>query len=400
MGAIVLAVALVALVLKWAPEWLAKNGLRDNEEAQEVGRVRTALLATLAGFIAIVGAVFTGLSYRLSHAGQITERFTRAIDQLGHAELDVRLGGIYALERIARDSDDDHPQVVEVFTAYLREHARWTPGDSRGPADARQPDAQIEAIRALIAATRALERIVSGSKADPYAVGIEAPGDPPPSDDQTEPPELPTDVQAVMSVLARRDPSRDRAGARLNLARTDLRRVVLEAGEANLQDADFAGANLQGATLDGANLQGASLGGANIRGARLVLANLQDAYLVGANLQRASLGGANLRHATLNGANLEDAYLGEADLEGADLTVAKLQDAILARADLQDADLTEADLQRATLDGADLQGATLDGADLQGATLVEVNLEGASSDARTQWPDGFDALGHVDEGGL
>lgn len=34
------------------------------------GRVRTALLATLAGTIAIIGAVFTGLSYRLNRSGQ------------------------------------------------------------------------------------------------------------------------------------------------------------------------------------------------------------------------------------------------------------------------------------------------------------------------------------------
>jgi hypothetical protein len=120
-----LVVALIAVILKWAPEWLGKRGLRGKDEAEEIGRVRTALLATLAGLIAIAGAVFTGLSYRLNRAGQITERFTRAIDQLGSDKLDVRLGGIYALERIARDSSEDHPQVIEVLTAYVREHAAW-----------------------------------------------------------------------------------------------------------------------------------------------------------------------------------------------------------------------------------------------------------------------------------
>lgn len=90
-------------------------------------------MATLAGLIA-TGAAFTGLSYRLnreSHEldrqGQITERFTRAIDQLGSNTLDVRLGRIYALERIAEDSPEDHPQVIEVLTAYVREHTPWPP---------------------------------------------------------------------------------------------------------------------------------------------------------------------------------------------------------------------------------------------------------------------------------
>jgi hypothetical protein len=48
---------------------------------------------------------------------QITERFTRAIDQLGNDKLSVKLGGIYALERIAKDSPKDHWQVMEVLTA-------------------------------------------------------------------------------------------------------------------------------------------------------------------------------------------------------------------------------------------------------------------------------------------
>ena len=39
------------------------------------------------------------------------------------------IGGIYALERIARDSAKDHPTVMEVLTAFIREHSReqWPP---------------------------------------------------------------------------------------------------------------------------------------------------------------------------------------------------------------------------------------------------------------------------------
>lgn len=63
----------------------------------------------------------------ITREGQITERFTRAIDQLGHAHLDVRLGGIYALERIARDSPGDRATIGEVLTAFIRSHAPWPP---------------------------------------------------------------------------------------------------------------------------------------------------------------------------------------------------------------------------------------------------------------------------------
>jgi hypothetical protein len=68
-------------------------------------------------------------SLNLSREGQITDRFTKAIDQLGALDgdgkpkLEIRLGGIYALERIARDSERDHGPIMEVLTAYVREHA-------------------------------------------------------------------------------------------------------------------------------------------------------------------------------------------------------------------------------------------------------------------------------------
>ena len=56
---------------------------------------------------------------------QITERFTRAIVQLGDELMALRLGGIYALERISKDSAKAHWQVMEVLMAYVRKNVRW-----------------------------------------------------------------------------------------------------------------------------------------------------------------------------------------------------------------------------------------------------------------------------------
>jgi hypothetical protein len=66
--------------------------------------VRTTGVQLLGGVVLALGAFLTARTIRVIREGQITERFTRAIDHLGSGELDVRLGGIYALERIARDS--------------------------------------------------------------------------------------------------------------------------------------------------------------------------------------------------------------------------------------------------------------------------------------------------------
>jgi len=45
----------------------------------------------------------------------------------GRRLLDLRLGGIYALERIARDSEADRATIAEVLTAYIRIHSPWPP---------------------------------------------------------------------------------------------------------------------------------------------------------------------------------------------------------------------------------------------------------------------------------
>jgi hypothetical protein len=64
-----------------------------------------------AGLLAAGALLFTARNFILSREGQVTDRYTKAIEQLGSDKLDVRIGGIYALERVARDSARDHPTV-------------------------------------------------------------------------------------------------------------------------------------------------------------------------------------------------------------------------------------------------------------------------------------------------
>jgi hypothetical protein len=75
---------------------------------------------------------------KLSEQGQVTDRYTKAIDQLDEKHgLAVRLGGLYALERIARDSRDDRVTIAEVLCAYAPH--RPPPGAARPPREGRQP---------------------------------------------------------------------------------------------------------------------------------------------------------------------------------------------------------------------------------------------------------------------
>jgi hypothetical protein len=101
-------------------------------------------------FFTPIGALLVGLAAfgqwrtaRLRHEEQtnadrqrrITENFFRAVEQLGSDKLEVRLGGIYSLERISKESPDDYWTVMENLTAFVRERSRRneaerTSGDS------------------------------------------------------------------------------------------------------------------------------------------------------------------------------------------------------------------------------------------------------------------------------
>ena len=124
------------------------------------------LMAQIAGGVALFfGLYFTWLRVEISQRiletqqdQQVTERFTRAIDQLGAMDdqgkkrLEIRLGGIYALERIARDSPEmDYMTVMEALTAYIRENAPWDKAPWPQPTENPPLPADIQEILRVLA---------------------------------------------------------------------------------------------------------------------------------------------------------------------------------------------------------------------------------------------------------
>ena len=271
-----------------------------------------------AGALVYVARHFT-LSRRnieLAEQGQVTDRYTKAIEQLGSDRLDVRVGGIYALERVAGDSAKDHPTVMEVLTAFIREHSH-----------------------------------------EPWPPSADEPG--------ADTPERGTrpDVQAAVTVIGRRNPRRDRRA--VNLIYTNLSAADLTFGNftgADLTNTILTGTDLVGAKLTRALLAGADLTRADLTGTDLNFANFTNAFLARADLTR-----ADLTRADLTGADFTGADLSEADLTGAYLRGAVLTGAYLTQADLTGADLTGADLTGAVLSGAYLTRADLTKADLTNA---------------------------------
>ena len=281
------------------------------------------LLVLCAGLFAAGALIYVGRHFTLSRRsielaeqGQVTDRYTKAIEQLGSDKLDVRVGGIYALERVAGNSARDHPTVMEVLTAFIRGHSH-----EQWPPSANEPGA-----------------------------GTAGRG--------TRP-----DVQAAIAVIGRRNPRRDHRA--LNLVHANLSAADLAFG--NLSGADLTNTILTGADLVGAKLTRALLAGADITGADLTAADLTFANLANAFLPRSDLTRADLTRADLTGADFTGADLSDADLTGAHLGGAVLTGASLTQADLTGADLTGADLTGAVLSGAYLTRTDLTQADLTDA---------------------------------
>jgi Pentapeptide repeats (8 copies) len=239
--------------------------------------------------------------------GQIADLYSRAIEQLGSDKIDVRIGGIYALERVVRESAADHPTVMEVLTAFIREHSheQWPPPDH--PASGEQ------------------ER-------------------------STRP-----DVQAAITVIGRRDRQLDETG--IGPAQAGLPRRIL----ARMGRIDLAGASLTRAFLFRADLTGANLVDVDFTGAVLAGADLTDAHLDHANLFAADLTGAVLEEADLTGVSLDGDKLNGASLAGANLTEASLHGAGFAYVNFFNANLT----------GANLTGADLTGVDFADAEIID-----------------------------
>jgi hypothetical protein len=147
----VIIIGVVPIVVLLLPRVIAeydigqpKFGKLDPDKlGTEVNSVRTALLQALAGLVLIVGARSAARQLQVAREGQVTDRYTKAIDQLGDDKsLAVRIGGIYALERIAKDSKADRVTIVEVLAAFVRAHAPPAPSQPTGSEDPPPADVQ------------------------------------------------------------------------------------------------------------------------------------------------------------------------------------------------------------------------------------------------------------------
>jgi hypothetical protein len=276
---ITVGIVLAPLIVWKFPEWQVRGyygrldtGAISKLNSQELiqlqkdlitaeNNARVTLAQIIGGLVVLLGlyATFKNIeiareNLKAAEEGKLTERFSKAVELLGSEKLDVRLGGIYALERIARDSHKDHWTVMEVLTAFVREHSkkeyegsmRWIADNDEGHAypEPKQPEISIA-----------------------------------------------VDVQAALTVIGRRKwAEQEKPHQRIDLRRSFLKRAYLNGANlrrALLSNADLTKANLMSADLTEASLWGAKLNDAILKETKLIKANLSEADLSNATVVEA-----------------------------------------------------------------------------------------------------------------
>lgn len=289
---VIFAVLLSTLLIWYVPKFIIQSlpseaGTNFDHTSAKLSlenSTRGTIAQIVGGMVLLGGVVFTFNSFRLQQEGQFTDRFTTAITQIGNDKLEIRLGGLYALERISKDSPTDYPTVMEVLSAYIREKGKIK--DAVKPAEANS--------------NKAAKKQNSG---------------------ETTEPEIATDVQAALTIIGRRKTGQGRHTQQIDLTGSDLSR-------ASLSFADLSGAELSRIVLSRAlifrsDFRRANFFAGDLRGAFLQGSNFKRASFSGTNSSETDFSGSELSLTDLSGADLRDAKFKSAELRGADFTDAK-----------------------------------------------------------------------------
>ena len=232
----------------------------------------------------------------LGEKGNITERFKNAIEHLGGESESIRMGGIYGLYHVVRESRGYADTVLKILCA----HAKSVMAEP-GYTEKEKPSNEIAAILDVLF------------------------------------PVIPDDENHKIEVLFEK----------------------VDISGWHLQGADVSFRNMQHVNGIGVNLLSANLSRANLILANLSMANLSRTGLQYAELMAASLSQADLSEANLAGADLSEATLSRTCLSNANLVMANLSEAYLLGANLSEANLSEANLSEANLLGVHITAEQL-----------------------------------------
>ena len=278
----------VALLFLFARLYLEVASIKWDNIGEDDGKIRNLAIA-FVGTITGIGALFVVFltilrseentrqniiandqkeiadkQAKTAEQGLITDRINKAVESLGKLNradkpvLEVRIGALYALERIAQDSLEDHIRIMKIICAYIY----------------------------VIASLTNSTDMVSGVEED---------------------------IRTALIIIGQRGEWTEN---QKHLKEEEKQNYQLDLRNCNLRNADLNNANMSRARLSITTFERARLNGAILRNANLIKTNLTKAQLNKTDFKNAYMGGAwayegdFLRCLNLTQRQLDDMYCG------------------------------------------------------------------------------------------
>lgn len=338
------------------------------------------------------------------------------------ANLEVRIGAIYALERIAKDSLRDHIQIMEILCAYIRENAPV----------AQAPKLPEPPVYDLKEGDKSKEALVAWKQKHRDALASLGH-----NNGSVRPRE---DIQIALTVIGRRSVRQRRLESETGLAfaeemgafpvwsgkpehhaawkadaeawRQKLNDRSPPTYQLNLRNSNLCGADLSSGEFDHADFSGSILDGAGLRQANLNKAKFAGTRINGVSLQQANLNGSefsqcrcldsNLQEARMNCSHMNDVDIGESNIDSADLNFsdvyfsrayslsfsnASIQFSRISMSDFIDSDLSQTNfigsfLRMIRFERTNLSGAKFHGTNIHGSLIGRAKFDTAEFNCR------------------
>lgn len=317
----------------WLGPYLLSKSVNPSKREQVETYTRNIWIEsfkTSGGLAFVFTAYFAWRNLKATEQKQITDRLSKAIEQIGSEVPTIQIGGIYCLKRLAEDSlDRDYFIVIDVLSELLRSSS----------------------VKPNISRHNLVENFYKGDASSQDVKNL-------------KPEAISRVLQVILEVLSDlRDlnPSQEKLlnlrrlnlwGANLkgrNLAHTDFSESILSqvnAIEADLRKCNFHYAILcpgpehfngritpdsrntwmERTKLDQCNFEisymcyGVVFNEASLRKANFRYANAEETFFTNCNLQEACFHGAKLRNSSFVGSDLKNTDFQNSDIAGADFS--------------------------------------------------------------------------------
>jgi uncharacterized protein YjbI with pentapeptide repeats/competence protein ComGC len=283
------------------------------DETSAKNAVYTNLIPAVGGLFFWITAYMTWRNLVSSEEKQITERFSKAVEQLGSEKSPTVIGAIYSLERISKDSEKDYQKAMEILIAFIK----------------------------------------NNNSID---------------DHQNQLAKVHQSIQEVITIVGRRtsNPNRD-INEKLDVSYVNLTKI-------SILNLDLSKIDFRGSCFTHGNINGAKFIDSNLTDSNFSYVNEKSIGTRERNeFTKADLRGANFHKAVLIKSDFRNARMVATDLTNAQLSNSNMIGANLVGANMDEADLTGANLREVNLSGASLNNTIISGADLSTAKGLTVD---------------------------